>query len=294
MKFSAVFEVGPPAVFGVPQDGMTVLPAGPGEYFGDSFDTWAGVKVGHGTLSAYRAPEDAIRITLEVLETTIDFRDNYATVSMEAADPGTAYQTATRAVDRCLQHLSLTQGRRFEWRAVSLSSDDQRVYPLPRFMQLASVTAFDLPTLTRDLTEAAGLTAVEDERLSRAMEYYEQALLLFDRRDRLAQVLSRQHAQLISSVFLNLWKALVTVVGDPSRDRDHQRRYKNLGLDQEFYSGRIKRFHKLRDEFDVAHPSLEEGRWQSLESEIGAATNTVLEVLRRYRQSLVAVDPSAT
>lgn len=286
MKFSAVFEIGPAAVFGLPEDGMTVLPASPGEYVGDSYDTWTGTKAGHGTLSAYRALDQAVQADLRVADSSVRFNDNFATIEEEAENAGEAYREATNRIDRLLQHLSLTQGRVFEFRPVSLVSEDRQVHRVPNFIQLVRVTTYDLATLSQDLANAAGYSVIDDARLSRAMEYYEQALLLFERRARIVQVLSRQHAQLISSIFLNLWKALTTIVGDPSRDRDHQRRYRRLGLDSAFYASRIKRLHDLRNEFDVAHYSLDEPTTRRVESEFGDAKKSVEEVLKRYRDSL--------
>lgn len=288
MKFSAVFEIGPAAVFGLPEDGMTVLPASPGEYVGDSYDTWTGAKAGHGTLSAYRALDQAVQADLRVADSSVRFNDNFATIEEEADNAGEAYREATNRIDRLLQHLSLTQGRVFEWRPVSLVSEDRQVHPVPTFIQLVRVTTYDLGALSRDLANAAGYSVIDDARLSRAMEYYEQALLLFERRARIVQVWSRQHAQLISSIFLNLWKALTTIAGDPSRDRDHQRRYRRLGLDSAFYASRIKHLHDLRNEFDVAHYSLDELTIRRVESEFGDAKKSVEEVLKRYRDSLSA------
>ena len=288
MKFTAVFEIGPAAVFGLPEDGMTVLPARPGEYVGDSYDTWTGTKAGHGTLSAYRALDQAVQADLRVADTSVRFNDNFATIEQEADNAGEAYRKATNCIDHLLQHLSLTQGRVFEFRPVSLVSEDRQVHRVPNFIQLVRVTTYDLGALSQDLANAADYSVVDDARLSRAMEYYEQALLLFERRTRIVQVVSRQHAQLISSIFLNLWKALTTIAGDPSRDRDHQRRYRELGLDPDFYESRIKHLHDLRNEFDVAHYSLDETTTQRVESEFGDAKKTVEEVLKRYRDSLSA------
>lgn len=286
MKFSAVFEIGPPAVFGLPQDGITVLSAGPGGYVGDTYDSWTNTKVGHGTLSLYRALDEGVRVDLQIGDASVKFSDNFATVQIDAHNPGTAYQEATQGIDALLRHLSLTQGRVFEWRPVSLVSEDGGIYPVPVFMQLAQVTTYDLEALNRDLVTAGAYSILDDERLSRAMDYYEQALLLFERRTRLVQVLSNRHTQLISSIFLNLWKALTTIVGDPSRDRDHQRRYRELGLPYEFYATRIRHLHDLRNEFDVAHYALDEAASQRVESEYGEAKKTVEEVLRSYRESL--------
>lgn len=266
---------------------MTVLPGG-GGYVGNSIDSWTGTTVGYGTLPGYRRLDEAVSMRLHVGEVHVRLFDNFATIEREADSPGTAYRTAAQTMDRLLRHLSLTQGRLFEWRPVSLTSPDGRAYAIPGEIRLASVTTYDLDTLKADLEAAAGFADVVDERLMRAMDYYEQALLLFERRAYIVRASSAQHTRLISAVFLDLWKALTTVVGDPSRDSDHQSRYRALGLDHSFYETRIKRLHELRNEYDVAHSSLDERATQRIEAEFGEARNTVDEVLRRYRASLAA------
>ena len=126
MKFTAVFEIGPEAGFGLPEDGMTVLPASPGDYVGDSYDTWTGTKASHGTLSAYRALDQAVQADLRVADSSVRFNDNFATIEQEADNAGEAYRKAINCIDRLLQHLSLTQGRVFEFRPVSLVSEDRQ------------------------------------------------------------------------------------------------------------------------------------------------------------------------
>jgi hypothetical protein len=55
MEFELTFEIEPSAPFGLPQDGVVVLPASPGaEHFGDTLHSGTLVKVGHGSLSKYR------------------------------------------------------------------------------------------------------------------------------------------------------------------------------------------------------------------------------------------------
>lgn len=84
----------------------------------------------------------------------------------------------------------------------------------------------------------------------------------------------------VSAAFLNLWKAITTIVGDPSSDPDHQSRYKKFGLSFEFYREKIRRVQELRDDNDVAHHSLDLSRLDTIEREFGEATNVALEVIR--------------
>jgi hypothetical protein len=96
---------------------------------------------------------------------------------------------------------------------------------------------------------------------------------------------------LIASVFLNLWKAISVIVGDPNEDSDYQRRYKKLNLDYGFFKTKIEKIRYLRNTCDVAHYSLTEESLKEIEVNFGEADSTVTEVLRRYREYLLNQSP---
>lgn len=110
-----------------------------------------------------------------------------------------------------------------------------------------------------------------------------QAHLLFSRRGFLTNPFFRQHSMLISTAFLNLWKAISTIVGDPSVDRDYQSRYKRLGFDYEFFTQKIEKVRDLRNHYDVAHYSLDPAHLETVEKSFGEAAQIANEVIRRYR-----------
>lgn len=101
---------------------------------------------------------------------------------------------------------------------------------------------------------------------------------------RRARVLT--YKSLIASVFLNIWKAVSAVVGDPSQDADYQRRYRELSLTDDFFQTRIESMRKLRNDYDVAHYTLDAGRLAQIEQEFGQSQVTTREVIGRYRERL--------
>ena len=232
------FLVEPPAVFGLPEDGRTVVPAG-GEHSAAVLATGTDQFVAHGSLSVYRAVSEAIQVDLAYGGVLISIRDNFLTVSVEAEDRDGAWQTATGLVESFMQHLSLALGRRMTARGVVIELPDGRNIRAPWTISLASVTTYNLEQLRAALDDAATFGSLSDNRLARALDYYELGLMLYEERAKLASPMSRQHHELIASVFLNLWKAATAVVGDPSADRDHQSRYRGLGLDFEFFTEKI-------------------------------------------------------
>ena len=155
-------------------------------------------------------------------------------------------------------------------------------------MDLGSVTSYNLLALESALEQAASSVAFEDLRLTLAIDYYQQALLLFGSRRLISDPLFRQHSMLISAAFLNLWKAISSIVGDPSIDNDYQSRYRNLGFDYEFFQEHIEKVRELRNDFDIAHYSLEIEDLKAVEEQFGEASQIAQEVLKRYRESLSA------
>jgi hypothetical protein len=144
----------------------------------------------------------------------------------------------------------------------------------------------NLNEVAEALRSAATFTTATDERLDRALHYFERALFLFARRRTLASPLSRHHRTLISAIYLNLWKAVTTIVGDPSRDPDYQRRYRRFGMDHDFWQDRIERLRSLRNVYDVAHSELTEASSAEIEAAYWEGVSKAAEVIRRYREHL--------
>jgi hypothetical protein len=87
-----------------------------------------------------------------------------------------------------------------------------------------------------------------------------QALAYIGLGDALAGLLSGgssdvQIDELFPLRFLQYWKALTAIVGDPSGDRDHQSRPTKLGLGRQFFRQVVRPLTEIRDNFDVAHIS---------------------------------------
>ena len=89
---------------------------------------------------------------------------------------------------------------------------------------------------------------------------------------------------LAAAAFLFLWKALSAIVGDPSSDRDYQRRYRDLGLDYAFFRDTIEEIRRLRNEEDVAHYRIDSGGLDVLKNKLQMAKHAVKRVLVAYMQ----------
>src|SRR6266566_8846457 len=115
MKFEFTFEISPPGVFGVPEDGRTVLPAGT-EYIGDAIDTVTWTRAGYGSLPQYRRADEAIALPLNLGTVQGRIQDNFMFLQVEVNSYVEAYSTVTQTLEKLLQHLSVSQSRQFTYK----------------------------------------------------------------------------------------------------------------------------------------------------------------------------------
>ena len=290
MKFQVTFEINPGGPFGVPQDGVTILRGEAGKQFvGDTYHPAKMIRVGWGSLPEFRADNEAIKRSFRLGDTQARLNDNFLFIELEADSEREAYTRAAHEVDTFLKNLSLNQGGLFTARPLIIEAEDGRTFPVPKYSSLGTVTVYNLDQLSRNIDEALKYQRLSDQRLERAVRYWSHARFLFGKRMEIANPLSEHHTLLISSIFLNLWKAVSIVVGDPSKseDSDYQSRYRKLGFDYEFFRTKIEKIRELRNNYDVAHYSMSEEAIQEIESNFGEADNTVSEVLKRYRDYLL-------
>lgn len=193
-------------------------------------------------------------------------------------------RAARFTLDSYLRHLMIEEPRPFSVKPLFAETDDGRATRAPfGSTTLANVTGYDLAALREHIEEAATFADLVDERLDRALDYFSHALFLYNQRIEIAGPFSPHQKFLVSSVFLNFWKAATTIIGDPSDRKDRfQKRFLDIGLPEDFRS-RIENLKKLRDNFDVAHYSLDENRTQHLEENVDEAQNICRDVISQYR-----------
>jgi len=276
----------PAGIFGVPQDNKTIIPSQQGEYYSDSFHKRNMKRVSYGTLSEYRSPSDAIEMSIHLGKSQATIKDNYISVVVEAESFDEAFQKVKNELDRFCQHLSLKQRRIITYKNVIIEDDTGKAYTVGGSIVGLSVTMYNLKNLRQNITEVEKYHTIIDERLQKALDYYEQALLLYEKRQQIAEISSRFYMQIIASVYINLAKAVSTVLGDKRIDKDHKFRYKRLGIDEEFYKVKVRQIHKLRNNYGVAHYSLDDNKIKEIEDKYGESIQTVVDIIIRYRDYL--------
>ena len=286
MEFTIIFELSPAGIFGVPEEGVTVLPAGPGEIQSDVY-TNTGAKVGHGALPVYRAADQALIESFMINGSQVGIEDNFLTIRTEAASPLEAFEAATSRVESLLAHLAVEVRRVCSFRPVYFVEADGTPRPVPMWTTFGTVTTYNLEQLGQSVRDASVFASLSDPQLDRALHYFEHALLLYEGRGRLVRPNSRHFRSLIAAIFLNLWKAVSTIVGEPGRDGDYQRRYRQFGISPEYFKTEIEWLRSLRNDYDVAHYHLSEATVMQTEAMFARGVKVASKVIQHYRQNLI-------
>jgi hypothetical protein len=293
MRFRLTFELAPTGPFGLPEERKTVIGSKPGDtgpvtVTSPVADSRAFVIVRHGTLSNYRSPDDAIDVTVTLGRSTGKLRDNFMFLEVDAPTAEDARKIAAEEVDKFLRRLTLSQGRAFSSKLLVLEDETNKVYPLSKVLELGNMTFYNTAKFAEDIQDAQLDLGKNDERLERALEYYEHAVFLYENRMAIAPLQSQHFRLLISGIFLSLWKAVTAIIGDPSIDKDYQRRYRQLGFDDQFFKDKIEKIRELRNDYDVAHYTLDAERLKDTEAKFGECQQSAAEIIKRYRRSQLA------
>lgn len=284
MTFTILFKVGPSGMFGLPQEGVVVFPGGKAQnVVGPTLDSRSGEFVAHGTLSEYRPDDAAVRFSGEIAGRPLTARDNFFWLQVEATDRGSALRDGTARFERFLRLLSLDFGNAFSYEIVHIESADGQVTvrPGPQAVKLITMTVFDTARLQERIASAAHSAALDDPQLTKALLYREHAALLFELRTGVG-LFSPHFAFLLTSAFLNMWKAITAILGEPGTDSDYQSRFLEFGLPGGYWQNKVKRLQDVRNDFDVAHYSLDEGAVGRVEESFAAAGQVCREVIVAY------------
>ena len=279
------FEVFPPTLFGLPLEGWTVIPAEGGEFESATIHWESGTVVGRGHLSQYRRFEDRLNEDLALGGLTGRMVDNVILLECQAESQEAALSTATAAVERFLMHIELSIGLTVTYQRQFVERPDGTVWH-PKDMTFVLAHQYNLEPLREAVSGGSDSDVFADASLARAMQYFEHGEYLNMLQTEIWSIMPKHHgAQLMSSAFLNLYKAATVIIGDKSKDRDHQSRYRSIGLDKTFY-GEIEWLHSVRDDFDVAHHEIDTSRVGEVRKAYGRAKQIVLTILRSYRETL--------
>lgn len=253
-QYEIVVRVDPPYRFGLTDGRMPVFPANalPLLCWTPGGDSWAEPSGSGETVRSY---DDRFLIEVEIDGIRVSGDDNLFRVWLNAPDLDAAAVHAEALIWRIFAVQSLLS-EKVVVDDISVKAIEIR-YQGVVFTEDPSaggaLCIYDLRSLEERVRQSAlllrGLT--NDKRLEQALRYLSIGDdMAFMRKD-------HQSKELVDEIsplrFLQYWKALTTITGDPSRDRDHQSTSTRLGLGRQYFRHQIRPLKDLRDSFDVAH-----------------------------------------
>ena len=146
-------------------------------------------------------------------------------------------------------------------------------------------TMYNLADLRTGIAHAFSLATTVDRPLDKALAYFENALLLRDLALRVG--FASIHAGMLWALaFLQLWKSITAILGDPSRDKDHQSRYRSIGLPEGYWKGEVEPLYRIRNDEDVAHHTLDFATAGAPAEAFGKAIAVCQRVVQAYSSTL--------
>jgi hypothetical protein len=187
----------------------------------------------------------------------VRLRDNFLKLTIDGETVQAAAEVGLPQFESFLQGLSVLYGQIFS--ANLLSAEDESGNPKsfqlgPRKLELFKTTVYNFADLQKKVEKAAYWATHGDAAARKALFYSEHAALLRQFSETLP--VDSPHASFSRALaFLQLFKALTALVGDPSSDPDYQSRFRRLGLPSDFWLSRAKPLYNVRNDEDVAHYS---------------------------------------
>jgi hypothetical protein len=255
--FHLLFKISPSGFFGLPDGSRVVLPVRENrEIVGPVLDTRTGHLVAHGTMSEFRPSDGCASASISVNGIKSSLRDNFLKLDLEALSAQDAVQAGVSYAKSVMQALSVMHRERFsaEFMSIEDSLGNVQRPGAPLNSNLLNITNYHIGELNQRFVEVVQWAGIIDARAKKALFYFEHACLLNEFSQSLP--FSGPHAAFSRSLaFLQVFKALTSIIGDPSSDKDYQSRCKRLGLGKDFWPKKAQPLYLVRSQKDVAHYS---------------------------------------
>jgi len=256
--YEMLYRLAPRGLFGLPDRDTIVVPAGT-EVDTPAIDRVTGLLIGTGTVPKYRDVPLSLEMALPGCQAKV-WDNNLEIAVMHDEDPALV-DRVTELVDKYCMFLSVWSGFRVSARIVRATiKTENGVRPLSvqQKLRLGSIVWYDLQQLRQSAERAGGLCCVMDQTVIRACEYYCHGLFLqteahriMDEERSLASLYVHL-GELYAEAVLAYSKAVFSVIGDPSKDRDYQSRYRKYGISRVLWS-EAQQLWRIRSDRGAAH-----------------------------------------
>ena len=280
-------------MFGVP-DGDKIISPGGGMFRDHTFNIHGEI-VDYGTLSQYRSEDEAISISTQIGSHQLEVKDNIFRLHVEADNQFDARKAAREIFDQFILHLTLQRVTLYRAKLIQLQGVGGRIYPEPQ----GNSTGFyfyNLRKMGRGIHQAASRADLQEQKLQKALAYYQHAHFLYhsyfsSRRNAISYRQSGDEplyslSLAITSAYLNIWKSITTILGDPSSDRDYQSRFRTFGFPKNYWTDEIKPLYDVRNSYDVAHYSLNPDAFEQVHQAYSKAERVCRDCILKYIEHL--------
>jgi hypothetical protein len=277
--FELHIQLFPPRLFGLPDGSWLIAPVGVSAFVNFSLEPGGAIKLEN----QFREDDQRLTATFRMNGMGIEIDDNKARIVLEANSLQDAF---AYFVPQLQLYCSLVTtfvapgGHPVTFQIVEAFADGEPVL-LPQ--------GFKVPGLFYNLDENRRHfeTAAELADGLPADPVLEQALNYFTAGDEIHNLVTEKGAHhLWPLCFLQFWKALASIVGDPSRDsRDCQSRFRMYGLgagNRAYYEQVLKPLHDMRNQFDVAHVASLDAPLFTSEEDVVRCRRTAAEAIQAY------------
>lgn len=265
-RYTSVFSLSPPGIFGVQQEGVQLL-----------------------TVLAEQQYSSDVRplprLSLRVGRRNARLAGNLLEVDQVSKDVSDAAEAAERAAERFTRYLTTKVGVHI---SVRYESSYSAVGPASAKSSVhTSRQVFYNPGfIKRVAREAAELASAEDVTLDSALNLYEHAMVLLEAANlsnpgfpKRFEQLEADYQRWMADIVMNLWKTQAQLLGE-----GHKRKLKRsriLQLDSNLLSG-LASLEDLRNKAGVAHTRAVHPGAKDLRLGFDAARNSVQSLLVRY------------
>jgi hypothetical protein len=278
--YQIVLLIKPAGMFGLPEEGKTIHPAPVTNLYTGTLDSRTGNIISHGTLSKYR--ETPLQKEVTMGSASLKMKDNFVFLDIEAMTEWDAIEQGFGIANSLCVFLSVYTNRYCSFDIIQATQEPEgKRVQLPVAVFLTSMTLFNLEELAKCFDETTLAYSVSDDILDKGAAYFYHALFMREEMQHITSPLSFHAKLIISEVILNYHKAISTIIGDPSLDKDYQSRYRRFGISRRLWED-AEKIRGLRNNYDIAHYTPDLAALSNIDSHLGLSHKTAEQIIKAY------------
>jgi hypothetical protein len=285
--YKIIAEIQPASLFGLPEENKIVWPAG--ELIVKILkDSSSNILF---KISKYRDYTEAILFDFTSDEFSFKIDDNYIIFYTNSISSQEALDFCQRILNILIRLLQFKVSKFFKYKIFEIYYHNQLI-PLPATGRVegGNFTLYSLKELREAIDFSKKYLKLNDSKALRFLDYFDRAIFL----ENLYSKNSEKHLNerfyyfLLPEIFLNFYKSITTIIGDPSIDKDYQSRYKALGFNAEYFNNSLELLRKIRNDKDITHYTLKDNVeiYEEINKTMPQIKKVASEVFEKYLNKL--------